>query len=81
MEQICNTNSKIRTSENIYNAFNEFIFSTDIKVIGKLLYRFDFFQKIKNIPGDIVEIGVFKGSGIATFSKFLEIYCPNSNKK
>jgi hypothetical protein len=24
---------------------------------------------------------VFKGSGIATFSKFLEIYCPNSNKK
>jgi hypothetical protein len=24
---------------------------------------------------------VFKGSGIATFSKFIEIYCPNSNKK
>lgn len=28
-----------------------------------------------------MEIGVFKGSGVATFSKFLEIHCPNSNKK
>jgi hypothetical protein len=28
-----------------------------------------------------VEIGVFKGSGVATFSKFIDIYCPNSNKK
>jgi hypothetical protein len=42
---------------------------------------YDFFNKVKELPGDIVELGVFKGSGIATFSKFLEIYCPNSNKK
>lgn len=81
MDQICNNNSKAMTTDNVYDAFNKFIFSDDIKVLGKLLYRFDFFNKIKHIPGDIVEIGVFKGSGVATFSKFLEIYCPNSNKK
>jgi len=81
MDKICNNNDKINTSKDVYKSFNDFIFSDDIKVLGKLLYRFDFFNKIKDLPGDIVEIGVFKGSGIATFSKFLEIYCPNSNKK
>ena len=81
MEKICNNNSKLNTTDSVYESFNNFIFSNDIKVIGKLLHRFDFFNKTKNIPGDIVEIGVFKGSGVASFSKFLEIYCPNSNKK
>lgn len=79
--EICNSNFKNMPSEEIYKSFNDFIFSTDIKLIGKLLTRFDFFNKIKHLPGDIVEIGVFKGSGIATFSKFVEIYSPHSNKK
>lgn len=79
--KITNNNTKINTQNNIYNNFNEFIFSNDIKVLGKMLHRFEYFNKIKDLPGDIIEIGVFKGSGIATFSKFLEIYCPNSNKK
>jgi hypothetical protein len=79
--EICNMNKKNMPSNDVYKAFNEFIFSDDIKLLGKLLHRFEFFQQVKDIPGDIVEIGVFKGSGMATFCKFLEIYCPNSNKK
>ena len=81
MLQIINNNTKINTQDSVYNNFNEFIFSNYIKVLGKMLHRFEYFNKIKDLPGDIIEIGVFKGSGIATFSKFLEIYCPNSNKK
>jgi hypothetical protein len=49
-------------SEDAYLAFNKFIFSTDVKLIGKLLHRFRFFQDTIHLPGDIVEIGVFKGS-------------------
>ena len=79
--QITNNNTKINTQDSIYNSFNDFIFSNDIKVLGKLLHRFEYFNQVKHLPGDIIEIGVFKGSGIATFSKFLDIYCPNSNKK
>lgn len=78
---IYNNNSKNISSNTIYNDFNNFIFSNDIKILGKLLYRYDFFNKVKHLPGDIVEVGVFKGSGIATFSKFVDIHCPNSNKK
>jgi hypothetical protein len=64
-----------------YKKFNDFIFSNDLKLIGKLLYRFQFFLDVKNLPGDIVEIGVFKGSGVSSFLKFIQIFCPNSNKK
>jgi hypothetical protein len=81
LTKIYNNNEKNTTSDEIYKSFNDFIFSPDIKVLGKLLYRYDFFNKVKHLPGDIVEVGVFKGSGVATFSKFLDIHCPNSNKK
>lgn len=33
------------------------------------------------LPGDIVEIGVFKGTGIAQLLKLREIFIPSSNKK
>ena len=78
---IYNDNIKNVTSQSIYDSFIEFIFSSDIKVLGKLLHRHEFFNKTRHLPGDIVEVGVFKGSGMATFSKIIEIYCPNSIKK
>jgi hypothetical protein len=81
LNDICNNNLKNIPSQNLYDSFNEFIFDKDIKVIGKLLHRFMFFEKTKNLPGDIVELGVFKGSGVATFIKFIEIFCTHSNKK
>jgi hypothetical protein len=81
LNDIYNNNLKNITNDENYKSFNDFIFSNDTKILGKLLHRFDFFLKVKDLPGDIVELGVFKGSGIATFSKFVDIYCPNSNKK
>jgi hypothetical protein len=81
LQDICNNHSRNNPTNEVYEFFNDFIFSSDIKLIGKLLKRFEFFMKIKDLPGDIVELGVFKGSGISTFSKFLQIYCPNSIKK
>jgi len=78
---ICNNNVKNCPSDDIYESFNRFIFSQDIKLIGKLLHRFHFFEQTRHLAGDIVEVGVFKGSGMATFVKFLEVFMPNSNKK
>lgn len=77
---IYNNNTKNSTPQSVYDSFNDFIFSTDIKILGKLLHRNDFFSRTKHLPGDIVEVGVFKGSGVASFSKMLEIYCPNTIK-
>jgi hypothetical protein len=78
---ISNENKLNEIDQTIYDKFNNFIFSEDLKLTGKFLHRFEHFLKTKDLPGDIVEIGVFKGSGISSFIKFIEIYCPNSNKK
>ena len=81
LSEISNDNKLNVITQNTYDKFNNFIFSDDLKLTGKLLHRFEHFLNVKDLPGDIVEIGVFKGSGISTFMKFIEVYCPNSNKK
>jgi hypothetical protein len=81
LTEICNNNINNIPSQDVYNSFNNLVFNKDIKILGKLLHRFQFFEITKNLAGDIVELGVFKGSGMATFIKFINIYCPNSNKK
>lgn len=78
---IFNNNKKNNPDQATYDAFNAFIFADDIKVLGKLLHRHKFYEQVAHLPGDIVELGVFKGSGVATFAKFIEIFQPNSNKK
>jgi hypothetical protein len=78
---LSNGNEKNLPSNDNYQNFNNFIFSNDIKIMGKLLHRFQHFLNVKELPGDIVEVGVFKGSGMSSFIKFIEIFCPNSNKK
>ena len=81
LKDICNNNLKNMPSQDLYDNFNNFIFNKDIKVLGKLLHRFKYFELTKHMAGDIVELGVFKGSGMATFIKFVEIFCTHSNKK
>lgn len=67
--------------EDFYSSFNRFMISGDLKIFGKLLARFHLFNIVKEIPGDILECGVFKGTGIFTFLKLKRYYCPNSHKK
>ena len=74
LKEICNNNEKYMQSQELYDSFNQFIFDKDIKVLGKLLHRFKYFELTKHLAGDIVELGVFKGSGMSTFIKFLEIF-------
>jgi len=81
LREISNENKLNDIKQDVYDHFNNFIFSDDLKLTGKLLHRFEHFLKVKDLPGDIVEIGVFKGTGISSFLKFIQIYCPNSNKK
>ena len=43
----------IDTTQNLYDCFNGFILSPDIKVFGKLLARTMLVDKVKELPGDI----------------------------
>lgn len=71
----------LENDQSIYDGFNSFILSPDTKVFGKLLARSLIFDSIKNIPGDILEFGVFKGTGLLTLLKLKKFLCPNSSKK
>lgn len=81
MEFANNEKAKINTSQKIYDSFNDFIFSNDTKVLSKLISKSILIDKTKDIPGDIVECGVFKGSGISAWLKLKRILIPNSMKK
>ena len=71
----------ISQSQKIYDGFNDFMLSSDIKVFGKMLARTLLFEGVKNVPGDILEFGVFKGTGLLTFLKLKRYLCPNTMKK
>jgi hypothetical protein len=71
----------ISQTQDIYDGFNNFILSSDTKVFGKLLARTLLFNQVKDVPGDILEFGVFKGTGIMTFLKLKKYLTPNSGKK
>ncbi len=52
----------------IWDAENLFYLNAKTSRISKFIYHYEIYKKILNIPGDILEFGVFKG---ASFSKFL----------
>lgn len=63
------------------NAYNELLLSGDVGRIRKLLARTDLFRRTLDVPGDIVECGVFKGTGWMLWLKLLAIYAPGSAKR
>ena len=71
----------INTPQEVFDNFNKFIFHSDIKLFSKLVARTLLFQEVKDIPGDIVECGVYKGSGLLTWLKLKKSLSPNAFKK
>jgi len=65
----------------IWESYNNFLLSDDISRIRKILARYELFKKTINVPGDIVECGVFKGVSFMFWLKCLKIFSPNSQKR
>jgi hypothetical protein len=60
-----------KSPQEFFDAFNTFIMSADKKVFEKLISKNYFLDLTKHIPGDVVELGVFRGSGIFGWLKML----------
>jgi len=69
------------SSANEWDLYNGFFLNDDVERLRKFLVREHLFKITLDIPGDIVEVGVFKGTGIAQLLKMREIFIPASNKK
>jgi Macrocin-O-methyltransferase (TylF). len=52
---------------------NGFYLTSQTKRIGKLLSHYELYKKIIDIPGDVLELGVFKGASLIRFASFREL--------
>src|SRR3989338_9078970 len=72
---------KSATRRKNLNLYDEFLASAPIDRLQKIIARYELFKMAANIPGDVVECGVFKGSGIHTLAKLHKILTPHNSKK
>jgi hypothetical protein len=60
---------------------NNFYLSCDITRISKVLAQYELFKSVLDVPGTIVECGVFKGASLARFAMFRELFGNPYSKK
>jgi hypothetical protein len=60
---------------------NGFYLTCDITRISKILAHYELFKMAQNIPGTIVECGVFKGASLARFAMFRDLFGNVFSKK
>ncbi len=53
---------------------NNFYLSCDNKRLSKILAHYEFFKMIKDLPGAIVDCGVFKGTSLVRFAGFRDLF-------
>ncbi|MFI5348068.1 MAG: TylF/MycF/NovP-related O-methyltransferase [Elusimicrobiota bacterium] len=61
--------------------YDEFVREAAPDRFQKILARYELFKMVLDVPGDIVECGVFKGSGIQTWAKLHKLFKPNNEQK
>jgi hypothetical protein len=69
------------SEDEIWDAYNLLLGGPDVERIRKMLTRYEFFRQTLELPGDIVEAGVFKGTCLMYFLKLIAIHCPGSIKR
>jgi len=74
-------NSVKETPQNIYDSYNHLMFSGDSRVFNKMMKKTELYLQVKDLTGDILEFGVFKGAGMALFLNLKMMYEPNSLMK
>ena len=60
---------------------NYFYLSCDITRISKILAHYELFKMVQDVPGAIVECGVFKGPSLARFAAFRDLFGNSFSKK
>lgn len=49
--------------------------------MSRVLGHFELYKQVADLPGDVVELGVFKGESLLNFAKFMEIFNPGDRTK
>jgi hypothetical protein len=68
-------------TEKAFDYENGFYLTSDIRRMGKLLAHFRLYSQIMNLPGHVVECGVFKGASFIRFATFRELFESSYSRK
>lgn len=52
---------------------NGFYLTSDVYRMGNQMAHYELYKKILNLPGDVIELGVFKGGSLIQFATFREL--------
>ena len=80
MKKSLNTFKNISEAD-IWNSENIYHLKTDISRIAKTLYQYETYKMISDVPGDFIELGVFKGVSLIRFLTFRSILENNFSRK
>lgn len=64
-----------------FDAYNRFLLEANPDRFTKILARYELYKTIIDLPGDIIECGVFKGQGLLFWAKLIQIFNPLSPRK
>ena len=57
----------------MYDYENGYILTSGVQRLGKVLAHYELYKKIVDLPGDVIELGVFKGNSFMQFCTFREL--------
>ncbi len=69
------------TDLSLFEMFRNFPVFTPRFNLARFLCHYELFKKVVDLPGVIVDLGVFRGSSTFTWAKLCEIFCPTDIKK
>lgn len=73
--------AELRDESATWDAYNHLLRCGDIERMRKLLYKCELYKRSLEVPGDVVEVGVFKGAGLGMLADFMLIFEPGSSKR
>ena len=66
--------------DNVWDYENAFYWFSDPTRIGKLTAHFELYKEIVDLPGQVVEFGVYKGASLVRFAIFQKILRPEAER-
>lgn len=64
-----------------FDLFRNFPVATPRYNIARFLAHYEIFKRIIDVPGVIIDLGVFRGASTFTWAKLCEIFCPTDIRK
>lgn len=68
-------------SQETLDIYDAFLAQTSIDRLQKILARYELLKLVRDVPGDMVECGVFKGSGLYTIAKLQKLFSPYNERR